>query len=99
MVLALVHASFGLTIGTYHTKPFAQKERVSFPSMSSEEELPLLRRPELSAADMCAEMDSENSSQARRLQPKSPLWRKAPPGREDMDEERGWGDRKKQSQQ
>ena len=60
----------------------------------SKEELPPLRRPELSAADMSTEMDSENSSQARRLQPKQPLWRKAPPGREDMEEERGWGDRK-----
>jgi hypothetical protein len=102
IMLALVHhASFGLTVGCCLTRSSASKALVSFPTItmsSSEDELPQLRRPELSAADMSAEMDSENSSQARRLQPKKPLWREAPPGREDMDEERGWGDRKKSQQ-
>lgn len=66
-------------------------------SADADEKMPALRRPDFTAAEMSAEMDelTENSSQVRRLQPKSPLWRKAPPGREDIDEERGWGDRKK----
>ena len=63
---------------------------------TAEDDTPTLRKPELSAAEMVAEMGDldENSSTVRRLKPKANLWRKAPPGREDIDEERGWGNRK-----
>ena len=107
-MLALHTSMLGLTVAG-HTSAFGMPAVVMGPLklgavsarlaqiiMADEEELPALRKPELTAAEMSAEMAevTGDSSQARRLQPKSPLWRKAPPGRDEIDEERGWGDRK-----
>ena len=100
MLAMLVQTTLGLSLQSLQSGRLALGSSVPcapiISMMADGDDTPTLRKPELSAAEMVAEMGDmdENSSTVRRLRPKSKLWRKAPPGREDIDEERGWGSRK-----
>ena len=57
------------------------------PAVESDDDVEELRMPPPLPEDALTE------SQRRRLKPVNDVWRKAPAGREDIEEERGWGDR------